>query len=201
MTIDLQVLSHFVLWALVILNTIVSIILLRTFGAFYLGSRDGISRDGLELSTQAPDFEGDRMDGSRLRLSDIEAEWVVLLFATPSCGDCYDLIPPMESLQREVGDRLRILYLFRGSAQEARAIERLRRATITVLIVGRDELAAAYRVRVSPFAQVLDGDRVVRAKGLVNHRGNVEHMLGEGGLRHPALSHHRHDHQVTGVEA
>ena len=48
--IDIWTVSYIVLWVLVLLEGVAIIVLLRQFGAIYLGSRAAINRDGL-LST------------------------------------------------------------------------------------------------------------------------------------------------------
>ena len=51
-------------------------------------------------------------------------------------------------------------------------------------------VAEQYKVRVSPFAHILDPEGVVRAKGLVNDREGVEHLLSDAGMKHLALEKH-----------
>jgi hypothetical protein len=56
-----------------------------------------------------------------------------------------------------------------------------------------------YRVRVSPYATVIDPNGVVRAKGLVDRVEHIEHMLHDAGLRNEVTI--RHELAERRVEA
>jgi methylamine dehydrogenase accessory protein MauD len=187
---DLWTISYLVLWTLVLAEAAVLLILLRTFGSFYLSTRQGIGRDGLALGTKAPDFRATRLDGSPVSLESFAGRWVLLYFAAPACEDCYRMLPSLADLHEELRGSAEIVVMFEGVLAEARAVPHLAANRLPVVAIGRDGIAASYKVRVSPFVQVLDPDGFVRAKGLGNSRDRLEHLLADAGLEHPVVLHH-----------
>lgn len=187
---DLVAISYLLLWALVLVNSAIILVLLKTFGSFYLGTRQGINRDGLPIGSKAPVFEGDLVAGGRMGLNDLRGKWLVLFFAAPSCDDCYRLLPSLTALRDDLGRLLNLAIMFQGSVEEARAIPHLQGSTLPIIAIGRHGVAERYRVRVSPFVQVLDAEGVVREKGLANSRESLEHLLGQAGVDHPLTQRH-----------
>jgi len=61
--VDLWTLSYVALWAVVAVQSLVLVVILRMFGSFYLGTRDGISRDGPSLGSTAPSFHARDLTG------------------------------------------------------------------------------------------------------------------------------------------
>lgn len=188
---DLLSISYFLLWALVLVNSAVLLLLLRTFGSFYLGTRQGINRDGLTIGSKAPAFEAELVGGGQGGLNDLLGRWIVLFFVAPACDDCYRLLPALTALRDDLGGMLNLAVMFEGSVEEARAIPHLRVSTVPVFPIGRHGVLERYRVRVSPFVQVLDSEGFVREKGLVNSRESLEHLLGLAGIDHPVTQRHK----------
>src|SRR6476659_4166401 len=88
--------SYIVLWALVVVLILLVILLYRQLGIMYLGSAEGVSRDGLAKGTTAPDFSLADQYGNVQRLSSYRGRPVLLVFGAPSCTPCRTLLPQME---------------------------------------------------------------------------------------------------------
>jgi hypothetical protein len=190
---DIWLASYLALWTLVGIETIILVILLRHIGVVYLGTRDGISRDGLPIGSAIPDAIGYRLDGREIHLRDLSHEWLVLVFASPGCEDCYGLLPELQTMKREFDGLVQLAFLFRGTVEDARAIPSLLQSPIEVIAIGRAGVAEQFRVRVSPFVHVVGRGGTVLAKGAINGRHQLEHLLLTAGLRHPlTISHERH---------
>src|SRR6266705_6289542 len=80
--------SYIVLWALVVVLILLVILLYRQLGIMYLGSAEGVSRDGLAPGAKAPDFSLKDQYGNPQRLSDYRGRPTVLLFGSPHCSPC-----------------------------------------------------------------------------------------------------------------
>lgn len=188
---DLFTISYLVLWVLVAVEAIILLAVLHTFGSFYLSTARGVSRDGLPIGMRAPDFESPALDGAIFRLSAARGQWVALVFAEPGCVTCYQLLPELGRLDAQLAGSAQIGFIFRGTVEDARAFPDLDAAPIPVIAVGRNGTFDRFRVRVSPFAQIVDPDGVVRAKGLANTRNAIEHLLAQAGFDHSAIEPHR----------
>lgn len=85
---------------------------------------------------------------------------------------------------------MNLAVMFQGSVEDATAIAQLGASTLPIIAIGRRGIVERYRVRVSPFVQVLDSEGIVREKGLVNGRESLEHLLGRAGVDHPVTQRH-----------
>src|SRR5438445_12199789 len=86
--------SYIVLWLLVLVLILLVILLYRQLGIMYLGSAEGVSRDGLAPGAKAPDFNLTDQYGNAQRLSDYRGRPTVVLFGSPHCSPCRILLPP-----------------------------------------------------------------------------------------------------------
>lgn len=190
---DLQFASHILLWVIVAAQAIAIIVVIRVLGTIMLGSREAIERDGLPIGADAPNFVGHLRDGEPFALSGNRSTWVALIFASPACSICRSLLPDLTELSDEFRGTVDFLVLLRGSIEDARLFSDRPLGNLEVVAIGAEEVANAYRVRVSPYLVVLDAKRTVQAKGLVNERRHVEHFLADAGLRDPLLASHLHE--------
>src|SRR5439155_20757324 len=86
--------SYVLLWLLVSVLFLLVFLLYRQLGIMYLGSAEGVSRDGLDRGTKAPDFTVTDQYGEAHRLADYRGKPSVLLFGSPHCSPCRILLPP-----------------------------------------------------------------------------------------------------------
>lgn len=193
---DPWTISYVLLWIIVLVEGAVLIILLRTFGSFYLNSRSGVNRDGLSLGTRAPSFSAPSVAGASVRIPATDGRWRALFSVTAACEECYAAMRPLADLQADLDDQLRVVMLLPVVANELPDMPLLRDTPIDVAIVGHEGLRRAYRIRVLPFVHVLDPAGVVRAKGVMHNRERLEHLLGEAGMQHPLLGRHSDRHRT-----
>ncbi len=189
---DIGSIAYLTLWLIVIAEGVAVIILARTFGAMILGTRDAIERDGLTLGNRAPEFEGVDPSGTQVASRDLLGDWLVLVFASPSCRICREMLPGLRQLARTLRGQVRLMILLRGSLEDARQFPLS--DPLGILAIGYHGTAERYRVRVSPYVNVVDPEGRIRAKGLVNEPEHIEHLLSEAGLKHPiVLRHETHE--------
>ncbi len=166
--------SYIVLWLVVLALLVLVILLYRQLGIMYLGSAEGVSRDGLEPGTQAPDFSLTDQYGNVQRSIDYRGRPFLLLFGSPHCGPCRVLLPQLHEWaveHPEVG----VIWLNSASAEENARYASEVGATLPMSShTPADGLAERFKVRVTPFLFFLDERGVVRAKGLANTRGALD---------------------------
>ncbi|HEY0068491.1 MAG TPA: redoxin domain-containing protein [Chloroflexia bacterium] len=166
--------SYIVLWLVVLALLVLVILLYRQLGIMYLGSAEGVSRDGLEPGTQAPDFSLTDQYGNIQRPGDYRGRPLLLLFGSPHCGPCQVLLPELHAWAAdhpEVG----VLWLNSASPEENARYASEKGAILPMPAhTPGDGVVERFKVRVTPFLFFLDEQGIVRAKGLANTRDALD---------------------------
>jgi methylamine dehydrogenase accessory protein MauD len=166
--------SYLVLWLLVLVMGVLVFLLYRQLGIMYLGSAEGVSRDGLDKGAKAPDFRLSDQYGNTHALSQYRGKPVVLLFGSPHCNPCRTLLPQLHDWAKAHPETA-VLWLNATSEEESLKFVSDTGATLPVLPHAPEtNLMDRYRVRVTPFMFLLDEGGVVRTKGLVNTRAGLD---------------------------
>jgi len=191
---DFFSISYAVLWTVVLVEGVALLLVLRSVGTIFLNTREGISRDGLSIGSMAPDIDATDAGGVPRSFREFRGRWLVLVFASPTCTICLKLVPDLRALRSALGSEAEILVALRADGEEvASAYERATGEAAPVFAIGTKAGTEKYKVRVSPFVNVVDPQGILRAKGLVNTVENVEHLLFEAGVRHPRVMAHAQD--------
>ena len=169
--------SYVVLWGIVLFQGVVIFVLLRQLGLMYLGTAQGVARDGLALGERAPGFAVSGIDGAHVSLEGLRGLPLLLVFGSPSCAPCRGLIPDLNAFAHEKSEELRVLFLCRGSLDESRRFAEELRVEVPLAAHPDETLPDSFRARVTPFAFLLDGEGVVRAKGLANNRSHLDMLI------------------------
>lgn len=169
--------SYIALWAVVLFQGAVIFMLLRQLGIIYLGTAQGVARDGLSAGARAPDFTLPDLDGRTVTLGDFRGLPLLLVFGSASCAPCRSLMPDLNAIADERREAVRVLFLCRGGADEARRFARETDVRVPVAVHPDEELPDQYRARVTPFAFLIDAEGIVRGKGLANNRAHLEMLL------------------------
>lgn len=166
--------SYIVLWLVVLTLGLLVLLLYRQLGIMYLGTAQGVSRDGLEPGTLAPDFSLSDQYGQGQRLSAYRGRNLVLVFGSPHCSPCRILMPQLHEWASAHPD-VPVLWLNAASPEENMRFVAETSATLPVLAhPPHDKLLDRYKVRVTPFTFLLDENGVIRAKGLLNTKGYLD---------------------------
>lgn len=166
--------SYIVLWAAVFALGVLVLLLYRQLGIMYLGTAEGVSRDGIDRGTAAPDFALTDQHGTVHRLSGYKGRPVMLLFGSPHCSPCRILLPQLHDWARSHSD-VAVLWLNAASPEESLKFVSDTGATLPIVPFAPEEnLMDSYRVRVTPFMFLLDEKGIVRAKGLANTKAGLE---------------------------
>ena len=165
--------SYVVLWLLVIALAVVVVALARQIGTLHLrlGPRGALEVDteGPALDEAPPVFDTVDVDGQTAAIGG-PGERRLLLFASPGCIVCEEVIPVLRAAARNADARPYIL----SDLHRDEAIASFDRR-LPAPLVASPEIAAAYDVPGTPFVVFLDEVGVVRAKGTPN---NLEQMEG-----------------------
>ncbi len=169
--------SYIALWAVVMFQGVVIFVLLRQLGVIYLGTARGVSDDGLDIGSKAPDFSVRQLNGESLSLTSFQSKPLVLVFGSPTCAPCRGLIPDLNVFAHERERELGVLFLSRGNDESARRLADELKIEVPVAAHPDEHLPNQYQARVTPFAFLIGEDRTIRAKGLANNREHLELLL------------------------
>lgn len=174
--------SYIVLWAVVLFQGAVIFLLLRQLGLMYLGTAQGIARDGLAVGKRAPAFTATGLAGEQVSLADFRGQRLLMVFGSSNCTPCKNLIPHLNVFAAERDADLRVLFLSRGDVEDARRFAGEHDIRVPVAAHPDDSLPDTYQARVTPFAFLIDGEGTILAKGLANTREHLDMLLHMGGL-------------------
>lgn len=169
--------SYIALWAVVLFQGLLIFLLLRQLGLMYLGTARGVAGDGLPLGREAPDFSAPDLEGRAVSLAGFRGQPLLLIFGSPTCGPCRTLIPDLNVFAEERRQELRVLFMSRGEVAETQRFASEFGVRVPIATHPDEELPTKFQVRVTPFAFLLDGDGVIRAKGLANNRDHLDLLL------------------------
>lgn len=114
---------------------------------------------GLDPGSESPWFLTTRLDGTAASRDDLLATGLptLLLFTSPHCGPCTELMPEVAHWQREHADSLVLLVASDGAPDEIRA-ELAGVEPERVVLDERRELYAAFQANGTPSAVLVTGD-------------------------------------------
>jgi methylamine dehydrogenase accessory protein MauD len=181
------IVSNLLLWAAVVGLTAVVVALLRQIGVLHeriapVGALVGGERP--RVGEKAPGLELAGWSGNTLRIggpSDPEASGpgargTLLFFVSPTCPVCKTLLPHLDSIRRAEQEAVRVVVASDGAREEHEAFVRTHALDCGDYLLS-ELLGRAYQVGRLPYAVLIDGDGVVRARGLVNTREHLESLF------------------------
>jgi len=172
--------SNLILWGVVTLLGLVTLALARQIGVLYerVAPAGALIIDkGPRVGERAPLFELPDLAGRPLKLGGLSPEGrsTVLLFVSPTCPVCKKLLPIAKSLVK--GERAAdLVFASDGDEEEQRRFVARERLEPFPYVLSR-ELGMAYQIGKLPYAVLIDGAGVVRAKGLINTREHLESLF------------------------
>jgi methylamine dehydrogenase accessory protein MauD len=166
--------SYLVLWGVVITLVLLVLALARQIGTLHL--RLG-PRGALELDEEGPPLgeAPERVDRRELHGQAVSVGGPgspqLVLFVSPGCPVCLEVLPSLPVAAR--AGRMDARVVVDAEQEDAPGYGKGIEAPV---VVGPD-VARAYRIPGTPYAVVLDGLGVVRAKGSVNTMEQLEGLV------------------------
>lgn len=131
---------------------------------------------GPKVGEQAPSFDLIGLDGRRVELGRPAATSTLLFFLSPSCPVCKKLLPILKSTARSEAGWLRIVLASDGERGAQEKFYRQAKLEEFPYLLST-ELGLAYKVSRLPHAVLIDEAGLVKAKGLVNSREQLESLF------------------------
>ena len=177
--------SYIVLWLVVFALAFLLAGALRQLGLLQLRLGDDpgalITDTGLERGAQAPDFTALSADSEELvTLSELPAAPRLLVFASPGCLSCRELIPGLNEV-RKTRREFDFLVVCRGDLESCQGFGRMNRLEAPMVVDTTGQIEKDYVVTLTPFAYLLDHERNVVIRGVANDWRQLESLLEQEG--------------------
>jgi methylamine dehydrogenase accessory protein MauD len=173
--------SNVVLWVCVLVLSLVVVALIRQLGALHERIAPAgalLTAGGPKVGEAAPELGLETLDGAPIRIGGArdDGRWSLLFFLSPRCPVCKTVLPAVLRVSRSEWPRPQIILASDGEGSEHTAFIREQRLE-SLPYVSSAGLGLAFQVAKLPYAVLIDGDGVLRAKGLVNTREHVESLF------------------------
>jgi len=164
---------------------------LRQLGLFQLRLGDDpgalITDSGLDRGATAPDFTAlDSETEELVSLSDLSAVPRMLVFASPGCLSCRELIPGLNEVRKTRGD-FDFLVVCRGDLESCQAFGRMNRLEAPMVVDTTGQIERDYLVTLTPFAYLIDHEGRVVIRGIANDWRQLESLLEQEGTLQAGL--------------
>ena len=173
--------SNIVLWIVVIALLIVVLALTRQLGVLHeriapVGAL--MLGKGLTIGEQAPMVDVVDLEGRAMRIGAARTDKrsALVLFVSPTCPICKTLLPVVRSSGKDERDWLQIVLASDGEAAAHREFVEAQGLAAVPYVVSAT-LGITYQVSRLPFAVLIDSGGIVRARGLVNSREQLESLF------------------------
>ena len=173
--------SNTVLWILVLVLTGVLLALVRQVGVLHerIAPAGALMLNrGPAVGEPAPLLEVADLEGHAHRIGSARGDGrsTLLLFVSPSCPVCKSLLPAVKSSRKDERSWMDVILASDGDTREQREFVRAQGLDGIPYVVSA-ALGLAYQVSRLPFAALLDEQGVLRARGLVNSREQLESLF------------------------
>jgi methylamine dehydrogenase accessory protein MauD len=173
------VVSNLVLWVVVLALLVAVFALARQVGILHerVAPMGALMMDnGPKVGAASPVFTLTDLAGRPVNIGAPSLSSTLLFFLSPTCPVCKKLLPIVKSTAASERRWLSIVLASDGDEAEQRKF--IRRAGLEVFpYVLSTNLGVTYHVSKLPYAVLLDERGIVRAKGLVNSREQLESLF------------------------
>jgi len=176
---DPLIIALILLWVVVLALGVVVFALARQVGVLFervapMGAL--VTDGGPKVGEASPRFELATLAGSKLVLGAAAGRSMLIFFLSPTCPMCKKLLPVLKSATRAERGWLDVVLASDGDRAKQEAFVRQHDLAGFPYVLS-SELGMSYRVNRLPFAVLIDGEGIVRAKGLVNSREQLESLF------------------------
>jgi methylamine dehydrogenase accessory protein MauD len=176
--------SYVALWILVIVLIIIVLDLTRQLGLIYLrlGSEQNLlsTKEGLGLGATLPAFEAeDVIFNRRVTQDDWKDLPTVLLFISPTCSPCHELMPHLKEFQSSRNGKTNIVMISQGDLKPSLEFFTQYQLKACLFIDKDGKLSEVFHVRATPYAYRFDEKGIVRKRGIVNNLAGLEELMDD----------------------
>lgn len=185
-----MIVSHVGLWLVTVFLALAVFALMRQVGLLHrrispTGAR--MTTDGPAIGDEAPRLDAVDIQGRQVVIGVGNARMALLVFVSPACSVCAELLPAVRSIWRTERRRMDVVILSTGTDVSLDAEYVTRHKLEAIPYVVSPAAVQSYRVMMPPYAVVIGGDGRIKAKGMANHFEHLESLLTAARLGHPTI--------------
>lgn len=173
------IVSNVMLWVVVLALLLVVLALSRQIGVLYerVAPMGALTIDkGPAVGEAAPRFELNDLLGRPRRVGHAGPRSQLLFFVSPTCPVCKKLLPILKSVAQTERAWLDIVLASDGEMPEHLAFYRKAGLESFPYLLST-ELGLKFQISKLPYAVLMDEQGIVRAKGLINSREQLESLF------------------------
>jgi methylamine dehydrogenase accessory protein MauD len=171
--------SNVLLWVLMLAVIVALWALARQVGILYerVAPMGALVTDaGPKLGESAPRFDVPSLGGATIAIGGERPKSQLLFFLSPTCPVCKKLLPALKSAAQAERGWLGVVLASDGEPTQHLAFYGESRLQQFPYVLSAD-LGMTYRVSRLPYAVLIDEHGVIRAKGLINSREQLESLF------------------------
>ena len=176
---EAMVISNIFLWLVVLALVVVVLAMSRQIGILYerVAPMGALMMDqGPKVGEAAPKFDLAAIGGGRVQVGGTAGRSQLLFFLSPTCPVCKKLLPILKSIQGAEQGWLDVALASDGELPAH--LEFYKKAELQSFPYAlSSELGMTYRIAKLPYAVLIGEDGLIRGKGLVNSREQLESLF------------------------
>jgi hypothetical protein len=165
-------------WVLLLALALFVVVMYRQL-AYLMRLTRNVSQDGLAVGVEAPDFEYEparQHTGVDRRRFMRDGAPAVLMFAHPGCASCVDALG---ALEKAATRQIRVLVVTDAEPDEIAAVDAFRESALEIGRVDQKVRSNLYRTFSTPFVYGVGADGVIRTRGSVVNKGEMQRIVRE----------------------
>ena len=140
-----------------------------------------ITDDGPELHSEMPPISGRDLNGREIGIADYAGQEVAVLLASRGCIACQSLLRSIRATRRGLRRPVEMIVVLEASLVEAKRLSALFRLNVPVIVDEEDRIRQGLGVTRSPYGFLVDGQGMVRMKGVVTTQDQLEGLVNRRG--------------------
>lgn len=132
--------------------------------------KEVIAQNGIEIGKVAPEFELSKLDGTKVKLSDLKGKKVIVNFWATWCGPCQREMPDMQEFYSKYQKDVEILAVNYTASEGTDGKEKVRKfaeekgVTFPILLDTDIKVTTTYKVITIPTSYFVDTKGVIQDK-------------------------------------
>ena len=171
--------SNALLWVAVIILIVAVMALSRQIGILYerVAPMGALMMDSGPAVGEVPEvFNLQTINGTQVAIGGVNSTATLIFFLSPNCPVCKKLIPILKSLQLAESEILQVVLASDGD--KGQHLEFYKKFDLHQFpYVLSEEMGLMYRISKLPYAVLIDQNGVIKAKGLVNSREQLDSLI------------------------